>query len=493
MFDVNGYRHTQKLINKINDARFSLTELSTHMHKLLKTPPSSINLASLTQYQQIHQACIYYYQQHIYSKKSWWAKVKNWWGFIATDEKQFLSVLKLIQERKQLHEKKHQQLWQENTLVAWITDRFMVKGKPKAYRTGIFQNNRTYRKIKILTHRLMGNKDYSNYPDFQGLPRDLAAHKIKRELEKFTTNYPLSFTQKQQIQRSVTEINTFLKLNQQIIMQHYFKKMQDHFFGMYEDKSNEGARLNDLHWSVYELLMNLPVGQNLIIPHGYKIINKTGHACLVVFYKTTANDFDIHFINTGTGAWDHLDETSNDPQQINYGYVPGRSMQEIIQDQLIENLFEPLLHPKLDIETACAAMTAPMIQYNQQGLLQKKSIPIPFPTNATCSHTSWQALLALTFGLKLFTLFELFVTKKALSKLHKIQQLLNDPDLAALQKDGEMHVQTINTKLTNLVSGSKTSVAKKTKHEQKHKFFHTSPSKNENELIKEIQKQLTVY
>lgn len=494
MFESHEFIRLRQLDADLKNLNLNLNQLNQVLDQSVRDlSANKLNstLALVHRYQHLEQSLNAYYQNNFYSQKTWWQKVFSWLMPTNPDETVFLSSMKKIKLIRQSHQQSYNSNWRINPIFEWFSRLFQNKPTHKIHHPGYPDGNKLAVSIRILSHRLMGSKDYTKIKHLHGLRRDLAAYKFKRELEKFMAHYELTPNQQQKLQSLVEQMNSFLRLNT-LINKHRAINEQ------YKNPTQEQARINDLIWTVYESLKSIPIGQSVVIPHGFKFEGGFGHSTLVEFRKTATDSYSIHFINTGTGALDQLGKFKTEEQatdasekkSLNYGYVKHLSFEKIVTDQLIENLFKPLIQNYPSKEEVCAAMNKPILSYYKQGLLKQGTIPIEYQTNGTCTHSCWRAWLSMNSDRALFQTFELFVTDKSLKKIATLRPKTEGKSqenmaLNLLQEDGKKlhaHINTVVTKELNDI-----------KNKMKHcEFFKDKKTQStEYECLAKIQKQIS--
>jgi hypothetical protein len=484
----------KQLDDDLKNPNLNLSQLNSVLeqcaHDLIANKIDS-TLALVHRYQHLEQSLNSYYQRNFYSQKTWWQKAFFWFLPTNPDETLFLSSMKKIKLIRQSYEQSYNINWHISPIFEWFSSLFQNKATHKTHHPGYPDGNKLAVNIRILSHRLMGSKDYTKIKHLHGLRRDLAAYKFKRELEKFMARYELTPNQQQKLQLLVGQMNSFLLLNTLINKHRAINEK-------YKNTTQEQARINDLIWTVYESLESIPIGQSVVIPHGFKFEGGFGHSTLVEFRKTSTDGYSVHFINTGTGALDQLGKfktqelttDASEKKSLNYGYVKHLSFEKIVNDQLIKNVFKPLIQNYASKEQVCAAMNKPILSYYKQGLLKQGTIPIEYQTNGTCTHSCWRAWLSLNSDKALFQTFELFVTNKALKKIATLGPQTEAKSeernaLNLLQEDGKKlhaHINTVVTKELKNIKNNK----------QHCEFFQDKkPQRTEYECLAEIQKQLS--
>lgn len=478
MFNTKAYENAKLLITKLKTAKLNLDQLTAELRATKQNTQLSeeaSNKERLFINQSIYEAFANYYDTHFYSQKTWYQKLFSWFGFMDAKEKLFLAELNAVKEDVDNYRKNGENRWSDWWLIAWVAKSHGVpRGNPKEY---LHSNNtqlNNKRKLNLVTHRLMGSEDYSAYPEFQGSLPELAAYKLKRELEKFRDEFTWTDSQQRQLQHVITTMGITLEIMKLTALHRYLTAVQ-------ENDAQAQERIKDIQWEVYKLLYETPQHYSLVLPHGY-MSETTAHAALVELMNNPNAKYRVNFFNSGAGALDHiqnisiwkpLDALSKLNQIYHAGvnnkasllYLKQKTFEAIQKEQLVEKILAPTINSFKSPQEAHQAMSSLIVDYDKNKELHVDNKKYSLQTNGTCTHSCWDIWLSHNLDAGMLGAFQLFVNQRAQTKLAKIRAVYqpNTHDAEGMRKlasDGVKLKGTIDTTLTETLRAHEKEIKK---------------------------------
>ncbi|WED42219.1 hypothetical protein [Legionella cardiaca] len=407
------------------------------------TSPEKSNLAQSEYFQELLNT-LTTYKAAIISKKSWWQRLIGFFGILPEEENQLQRVIKQVKSSVADAVKKHDRIYYPNFLLRVL--RFFGFNLKEILHRKHYDEYRPHEKLTYLSHHLMGKTDLNHHEILQGKAKSSAYQHFANDINDFIKQEGarLDGETKELFKKLLTQIGDCSKLANEL----------DSIFilNQVSQQNTQQEFISDLTYRILKALIEMSIGDSLIIPHGFHSTNG-GHATVIECMRVDENNVVLKIINTGAGEektesyrvlFKSLFTASNTrPIKV----TSPLSIHEIINNNYIEELLTPLIIETDQLE-AQSKMTSLFLRLYQEGKLHDDTHHLTLQTNGTCGHSSLLEWFKTRIPESAFLLFNLFVTQKSFQRLEEFRQNYNPADFA----------EDINVALTDLSLAGKNTV-----------------------------------
>ena len=396
-----------------------------------------------------------FYNTRFYAKKSWFEKIKYFFGFVPENEKSLYSLMGNLKKQIKINAQHYD--------ANWLRTKFLTRTLLDYLINKWFLSEKKEKDLRYISHRIMGTVHFDNKA-LNGNSTINSIKDYKNDLKTFLegNTATLSESEKHEIESAIESLNRSQNMSITQTLHGLFEKLK-------LGKEFENNRIEDAAFLLAEQVHALQKGEATVFPYGF-LTNSGGHATLIEIARVgddlDAECFLVKIFNTGAGSND-IEKLSSSVFSSLFGSSSEKPVRcaKLTMDFLADGSFMRDICTSsyttfTTLGAAVKAMNAPIKQLDLEDSDEKYTQQ----TNGTCTHACFDAWFSTKLSKKTFAAFQLAVVNNANHELDNVLQKrmagdapkqkedLSQEQWDMLQKAGELMQARLKEQVTQYVT-----------------------------------------